>query len=86
MSKLLKRMKPIDYPSGLTILPGFAKREDGPFKYSLGTYLGTYDDAARSGRGEFVFCKDGSYYEGTWQEDSMWGYGRLITPSSFYEG
>ena len=26
VSKLLKRMKPIEYPSGLTILPGFSKR------------------------------------------------------------
>ena len=33
-----------------------------------------------------MFSKDGSYYEGTWQDDNMWGYGRLITPTSYYEG
>jgi hypothetical protein len=86
VGKLLKRMKSIDYPPGLQMLPGFHKKEEGPFRYSLGTYLGTYEEGVRSGKGVFVFAKDGSYYDGSWQDDSMWGYGRLITPSSFYEG
>ena len=86
MSKLLKRMKPIEYPSGMQVIAGFNKKDEGPFKYSLGTYLGTYDEGVRSGKGAFVFSKDGSYYEGTWQDDNMWGYGRLITPTSYYEG
>ncbi len=67
-------------------IPGFQNREEGPFKYSLGTYYGTYEDGVRSGKGTFIFKKDSSYYEGTWQNDNMCGYGRLITPFSYYEG
>lgn len=64
---------------------GFQNREEGPFKYSLGNYYGTYEDGVRSGKGTFIFKKDSSYYEGTWQNDNMCGYGRLITPFSYYE-
>lgn len=77
-------MKPIEYPPGLHMIAGFNKREEGPFRYSLGTYYGTYSDGVRCGRGIFIFSQDGSYYEGTWQDDNMWGYGRLITPLSYY--
>lgn len=61
------------------------KRDEGPFRYQLGTYYGTYEGGVRSGKGIFIF-KDGSFYEGTWEDDNMWGYGRLITQNSYYEG
>jgi|JI9StandDraft_2_1071091.scaffolds.fasta_scaffold309227_1 hypothetical protein len=77
-------MKPIEYPPSMQAIPGFQKRDEGPFRYSLGTYFGTYEVGVRSGKGTFIFSKDGSYYEGTWQDDTMWGYGRLMTPNSYY--
>jgi hypothetical protein len=40
----------------------------------------------RSGKGIFIFSKDGSFYEGTWEKDNMSGYGRLVTQNSYYEG
>lgn len=40
--KVLKHLRPIEYPSSMQAIPGFTKRDEGPFKYSLGTYYGTY--------------------------------------------
>jgi hypothetical protein len=63
------------------------KREEGPYKHQNGVYYGTYDDLGnRSGKGKFIFARDGSYYEGSWDRDTISGYGRLITQSTFYEG
>ena len=62
------------------------KRDEGPFRYNLGTYFGTYEQGVRSGKGIFIFSKDGSFYEGTWEKDNMSGYGRLVTQNSYYEG
>lgn len=60
------------------------KRDEGPFRYSLGTYYGTYENGVRSGKGIFIFARDGSFYDGTWEDDNMCGYGRLITQNSYY--
>jgi len=35
-------MRSIEYPPGLQMIPGFGKRDEGPFRYSLGTYYGSY--------------------------------------------
>jgi hypothetical protein len=48
------------------LIPVMQKRDEGPFRYNLGTYFGTYDEGVRSGKGIFIFSKDGSFYEGTW--------------------
>ncbi len=87
--KIITLLKPIEYPPSLPMLASAIsknKRDEGPFRYSLGTYLGTYEGGVRSGKGIFIFSRDGSFYEGTWEDDNMWGYGRLITQSSYYEG
>jgi hypothetical protein len=43
--KIITLLKPIEYPAHLPMLVnviGKGKRDEGPFKYSLGTYYGTY--------------------------------------------
>lgn len=58
---------------------------EGPYLYSTGTYYGQYENNRRHGWGEFVF-RDGSLYEGMWENDMMSGFGRLIRKNCFYEG
>lgn len=67
-------------------MPQFNKPDEGPYRYNLGVYYGTYDGSVRSGKGIFVFSKDGSYYEGTWENDNMSGKGRIIKKNSYYQG
>jgi hypothetical protein len=63
--KIIKLLKTIEYPQSLPMLQniiGKGKRDEGPFKYSLGTYYGTYENGVRSGKGIFIFARDGSFY------------------------
>lgn len=76
--RMISTLKPLKLP----IISN--KKEEGPFRYSAGTYFGNYEAGVRSGVGIFVFAKDGAYYEGTWENDNMSGYGRLIKRDSFY--
>ena len=60
-------------------------KEQGPFQYKEGVHFGNFINGQRHGKGRFFF-KDGSYYEGYWKNDTMFGTGRLITKNFFYEG
>jgi hypothetical protein len=43
--KIIKILKPIEYPPNLIMLANViakGKRDEGPFRYTLGTYYGTY--------------------------------------------
>ena len=60
-------------------------KDQGPFKYKEGVYFGNYINGQRHGKGKFYF-NDGSYYEGYWKNDGMYGMARLITKNFFYEG
>jgi len=40
-----------------------------------GIYVGDFKDGKRTGFGKMIY-KDGSYYEGNWDEGSYHGYGK----------
>lgn len=58
-------------------------KQQGPYKYKEGIYVGNFCNRLRHGKGKFIF-NDGSYYEGYWRNDGMFGVGRLITKNFFY--
>ena len=51
----------------------------GPYRYESNgaTYIGNYKNGKRHGNGRQVW-KDGSVYQGTWEDDVACGHGRLI--------
>lgn len=75
----LQKLSPLQVPIQLTNRPN-----EAPFKYSNGVYFGGYENGLRSGCGTFVFTSDGTLYEGTWENDTMSGYGRLVKHNSYY--
>ena len=75
-----EKLKPLSIPPHIDT----QKSKEGPYLYESGVYYGHYKANKRNGWGTFVF-NDGCLYEGSWENDMMSGYGRLIKNNCVYE-